>query len=297
MSILTLEEQELFNTAKESLPKVLFQDGMQQELLGSFAKIFGVTRGQIDSWLRETYILEASSFWLDQHAKDRGFRRQVGEGDASLAERIRNYQDMLTKPVIITAINTVLTAAGISGVANIYEERRDRGYFPFGTLSGASIIPYAAGTTSPLNVFYSRGYRMGTDNARHVTAVLPYGTGAETQAAVLDALYQKKAGGVEADIEVRLTVDASRISITPPSAVKAVTATQQFTPSQYLPAGVGAGVTWAVNGVVGGNATVGTISGSGLYTAPVAVPSAPDVVITATTTDGIVASARCKVTP
>ncbi|MBS0394697.1 MAG: hypothetical protein JSR54_08730 [Proteobacteria bacterium] len=42
------------------------------------------------------------------------------------------------------------------------------------------------------------------------------------------------------------------------------------------------GVTWAVNGITGGNATVGTISTSGVYAAPAAVPSTGSVTITAT---------------
>ena len=41
-------------------------------------------------------------------------------------------------------------------------------------------------------------------------------------------------------------------------------------------------VTWAVNGVVGGNAAVGTISASGDYNAPAAPPAQPTVTITAT---------------
>ena len=40
-------------------------------------------------------------------------------------------------------------------------------------------------------------------------------------------------------------------------------------------------VTWQVNSVPGGNATVGTISPTGFYTAPVAVPDPPMVVVTA----------------
>jgi len=40
-------------------------------------------------------------------------------------------------------------------------------------------------------------------------------------------------------------------------------------------------VNWAVNGVAGGNATIGTISSAGLYTAPGTVPSQPIVVVTA----------------
>ena len=41
-------------------------------------------------------------------------------------------------------------------------------------------------------------------------------------------------------------------------------------------------VTWAVNGILGGNATVGTISQTGLYQAPAAVP--PQIEVTATST-------------
>jgi hypothetical protein len=45
---------------------------------------------------------------------------------------------------------------------------------------------------------------------------------------------------------------------------------------------VSAPVTWYVNAVAGGNSTVGTISGAGLYTAPAAVPTPATVVVTAT---------------
>src|SRR5262245_4788634 len=41
------------------------------------------------------------------------------------------------------------------------------------------------------------------------------------------------------------------------------------------------GVSWEADGVAGGDASVGTISSSGLYTAPVAVPSNPNVTIKA----------------
>jgi uncharacterized protein (DUF1800 family) len=41
-------------------------------------------------------------------------------------------------------------------------------------------------------------------------------------------------------------------------------------------------VTWAINNVAGGNATVGTISTTGLYTPPAAVPTSNAIVITAT---------------
>jgi hypothetical protein len=41
-------------------------------------------------------------------------------------------------------------------------------------------------------------------------------------------------------------------------------------------------VTWAAGGVTGGNATVGTIDSTGLYTAPATLPSPANVQVTAT---------------
>ncbi len=46
-----------------------------------------------------------------------------------------------------------------------------------------------------------------------------------------------------------------------------------------------AGVTWSVKGIAGGNATVGTITASGVYTAPAVKPAPAVVTVTATTAD------------
>ena len=46
----------------------------------------------------------------------------------------------------------------------------------------------------------------------------------------------------------------------------------------------GTGVTWSVNGMAGGNATVGTITTGGLYTAPASVPTQNVVTVKATST-------------
>ena len=77
-----------------------------------------------------------------------------------------------------------------------------------------------------------------------------------------------------------LTVTAPiNVSVSPASVSLNISGTQQFTAtvqndSQNL------GVTWSVNGVVGGSATAGTISTSGVYTAPASVPG-PSVTVTA----------------
>ncbi|MEW6130446.1 MAG: DUF1800 family protein [Acidobacteriota bacterium] len=66
-------------------------------------------------------------------------------------------------------------------------------------------------------------------------------------------------------------VSSLAVSISPSSANLTLGATQQF--QATVTGSASQTVTWKVNGVTGGNATVGTITQSGLYTAPTAVPS------------------------
>ncbi|MBX7219057.1 MAG: DUF1800 family protein [Blastocatellia bacterium] len=61
------------------------------------------------------------------------------------------------------------------------------------------------------------------------------------------------------------------ISISPASASVPVAGTQQFTAT--VTGSANTAVTWQVNNVTGGNSSVGTINTSGLYSAPVAIPS------------------------
>jgi uncharacterized protein (DUF1800 family) len=55
-------------------------------------------------------------------------------------------------------------------------------------------------------------------------------------------------------------------------------------------------VAWSVNGIAGGNTTVGTITAAGLYTAPAAVPSPATVTVRATSAASTSASAQASVT-
>jgi YD repeat-containing protein len=73
------------------------------------------------------------------------------------------------------------------------------------------------------------------------------------------------------------------VTISPTSGVLFPIQTQQFTAT--VSGTTTPSVTWSVNGIVGGNATIGTISAAGLYTAPIAVPSPPSLTVTATNTN------------
>jgi hypothetical protein len=84
------------------------------------------------------------------------------------------------------------------------------------------------------------------------------------------------------------------VSISPTSASVPVGATQQFTATVL--GAKNSAVTWQVNGVAGGNSTIGTISSSGLYTAPAAIPSPATVTIEAVSQADSTKSASATVT-
>jgi hypothetical protein len=84
------------------------------------------------------------------------------------------------------------------------------------------------------------------------------------------------------------------VSISPGSASLLTSQTTTFTAT--VTGSSNKSVTWAVNGVAGGNATVGTISTAGLYTAPDAPPSPNEVTVSATSAADSRASASASVT-
>ena len=79
------------------------------------------------------------------------------------------------------------------------------------------------------------------------------------------------------------------LSIAPATATVITGASQTFVAT-------GAAVTWQVNGIPGGNATVGTIDAHGVYTAPAQVPSLAVVTVTAVSTADSTQSAAAQVT-
>jgi len=85
-----------------------------------------------------------------------------------------------------------------------------------------------------------------------------------------------------------------RVSISPAGVTLAVNSAQQFSAS--VSGGPNNAVQWSVNGITGGDRTVGTISESGLYIAPSAVPSPNTVTVTATSQADTSESASASVT-
>ncbi|HEY6332248.1 MAG TPA: IPT/TIG domain-containing protein [Blastocatellia bacterium] len=85
----------------------------------------------------------------------------------------------------------------------------------------------------------------------------------------------------------------SQITIIPGAATLLVGQNVQFTALDSVPGDTG--VTWSVNGVKGGNSTVGTVSTSGLYTAPSQPSNSIVVAATSQVNPAAVASAQVTV--
>ncbi len=92
------------------------------------------------------------------------------------------------------------------------------------------------------------------------------------------------------------TISTTNVAVLPSGATVAPSTTQQFVAQFATSTTIAAAVTWYVNGIRGGNASVGTISATGLYTAPNTVPAQPVVKITAARTSDALGSGSVSLT-
>lgn len=109
-------------------------------------------------------------------------------------------------------------------------------------------------------------------------------------------------GAISSDV-VKVQVSAAaapqvRVQVSPTSASVATGGSQRFaaTVSDGTANVPSQAVTWAVNGVAGGNASLGTISSGGVYTAPATLPNPPSVTVRATAVASPGASASATLT-
>ncbi len=119
------------------------------------------------------------------------------------------------------------------------------------------------------------------------------GTGKATAVAAGTATITATSDGVNGTAALTVTAAAVAVSISPTSASVQTSATQQFTAS--VTGSTNTAVNWSVNGTAGGDSTVGTVSASGLYTAPASVPNPATVTVTATSAADATQSASASV--
>ena len=101
-------------------------------------------------------------------------------------------------------------------------------------------------------------------------------------------------GGLSNSVNFAVIAAPVSVTVSPATAQVVVNGLQQFTATVTNTSNTA--VTWSVNGATGGNSTVGTVSGGGLYTAPAAVPSPATVTVTATTQATPTATSSASVT-
>lgn len=143
---LTPDEQELFDLARKTLPAWYADDARANEYLSAIAKMFGSARAISEHWLKTvvyitlaTVDLTSNPDWLDQHARDRGTSRQAGESDDALIARLRNIEDLVTRPALLAAVQSMMVDAGFSGTPHMVEFPRDKAHFggPYLSFGGA----------------------------------------------------------------------------------------------------------------------------------------------------------------
>lgn len=132
---LSADEQKLLDFALGALPP-WFGDTESRDLAveAGMAKMVGAAKAQATYWFDRALITGADGpaaglpDWLQQHAIDRGTRRQEGEGDPELQSRLRTFPDALTRATLLAVTDAILDAAGIVAAPFMLELRRDRGY-------------------------------------------------------------------------------------------------------------------------------------------------------------------------
>ena len=128
------------------------------------------------------------------------------------------------------------------------------------------------------------------------TSVLTLSTDSSASLATTSITVTGTSSGLAPTAALQLTVTAPSVTVTLSPVRAAVTITQ---PQQFTPTVVGnmgsSNVDWSVDGVAGGNASVGTITVTGLY-APPSVPGAHTVAATSVVLPSSSASATIAIT-
>jgi hypothetical protein len=160
----------------------------------------------------------------------------------------------VTAPSTITSVSVVCSPTSIQTTQTSACGATVQGTGNFNTSVSWSASPTSIGTVSSSGVFAPSGSGTAT-----ITAISTQDSSKSGTAAV--------------------TVTAqSNVSIAPRSAQVQVFHSQQF--SATVNGSASTAVTWAVNGVAGGNLTVGQIDSTGLYVAPNTQPSSSGVIVT-----------------
>jgi hypothetical protein len=125
------DELDLMDIGLNTIPVCFRAIARQREEIVMAAKGANAMKKAAASLLKQAYISTADSDtadWLGLLAEDYGARRQNGEGDATFRLRIPQIPKGVTRAQILEAIQTLVTAAGVSGTVAMVELPRDMAF-------------------------------------------------------------------------------------------------------------------------------------------------------------------------
>lgn len=144
--------EDFYRFGRDALPQWVKD---RDEFLLASAQVMTAVQTQTEYLFKQTLITTADGptadapDWLQQHARDRGTSRQVGESNAALAQRLRTIPDALTRQALLDAANAALATAGVAGSAALLELPRDGAFYgSYTALTGTGGAFTQVGTTS-----------------------------------------------------------------------------------------------------------------------------------------------------
>jgi hypothetical protein len=176
-----------------------------------------------------------------------------------------------------------VTVVPLPSIASVSPSSFPAGSFTL-TVNGAGFTAGAVVTLdgAPLSTTFVSSTRLTASGSTSTTGSVPVAA-------------RMSDGTASNSVQVTVTAPAAvAIAISPTSASVPVKQSRQFTAT--VTGTSTTAVVWKVNGVVGGNNTVGRVSTTGLYTAPRRVPSPATVAVSATSSADTSKSASAQVT-
>ena len=169
---------------------------------------------------------------------------------------------------------------------------------PTSVASGVAFTLTVKGTNFAPGATLMFGTTALTTTRTSATQLTATGTATSAQVGSVNLTVQNPNPGLIASAAVKETVTGPSsnlsVAVTPTTATLRAGATQTF--SATVTGSTNTNVTWSVNGTAGGSATLGTVSATGLYTAPNNLPTPPNVTVTATSAQDTTKSGSGAVT-
>ncbi len=164
------------------------------------------------------------------------------------------------------------------------------------------IIPVGPFTLSLTGLHFAPGATVFLGTTALTTTVISStqltatGTATNAQVGTVNITVQNPAPGANASSAISAQVRGSliNVAVTPGSGLIRAGNQQVFTAA--VTGTTNTGVTWSVNGIAGGNATIGTIVGNGNYLAPTNIPNPSAVTVTATSVADSTATGNAALT-